>query len=127
MHNKIVIVDDEPMIVKLLRALLSDFNCEIHDVNDSERALATIEEVLPDLVLLDVQMPHISGLDIAKAMRENDNIKHIPIIFVTSRSDVATMQEGFKYNAVDYLTKPISFKQLTSSVQKALNLKNIQS
>lgn len=126
-HSKIMIVDDEPVNVKLLTALLREFDYDIHGINDSEQAFAKIEDLMPDLVLLDVQMPHINGLEIAKQMGMNERTKNIPIIFVSARNDIATIKDCLKHNAIDFITKPINFNQLTTSVQKALALKNAQS
>ena len=121
MSHKIVIVDDEPANIKLLIALLREFDYDIHGSSDSQQALALIEKIMPDLVLLDVQMPHINGLQIAEQMRVNDKTKEIPIIFVSARTDIATIQQSFQNTTVDYITKPVNFEQLATSVQKAIN------
>ena len=121
---KILVVDDEPDNVELLMAFLGDFDYDVHGLTDSQQALAEIANLLPDLVLLDVRMPHINGLEIAEEMRLSEDMKDIPIIFVSAQDDAATMSEGFKQHAMDYIVKPIDFQQLLTSIQSSLKLRN---
>lgn len=117
-RKKVLIVDDEAGITDSLRLLLKqDF--EVLTVSDGEAALAQAEEFNPDLVLLDVLMPKLDGLQTLRQLRER-NVQ-IPVIMLTATNTVRTAVQAMKLGAIDYLSKPFDVEELTSTIVKALD------
>ena len=102
-----LIVDDEPTNIHILSNILSD-DYEIRAANGGQRAIEAAISQSPDLVLLDMVMPEIDGLEVCKRLKANEATKDIPIIFVTSMSDPANEELGLQAGAVDYISKPVS-------------------
>ncbi|MEX0943240.1 MAG: response regulator [Pseudomonadales bacterium] len=103
----ILVVDDQTTVVRVLGRMLSDTYI-VHVATSGERAIEIAEEKLPDLILLDMVMPHMSGIDVCQKLKEMDSTRNIPVIFVTSMDDRHNEARGFKAGAVDYITKPPS-------------------
>lgn len=117
----VVIVDDQENICNLVKASLENVwpTLKVTTCPDSTRAMEKIRALNPDLVILDVEMPKVSGADIAQAMREDPATKSIPIVFLTG---ILTPDEARsraeKSNGIHFLAKPIDFKELTATVEK---------
>jgi len=105
--NRLLIVDDEPTNIHILSNILSE-DYEIRAANSGERAIEAAKSQSPDLILLDMIMPGLDGLQVCKLLRENEATKDIPVIFVTSMSDPANEELGLQAGAVDYISKPVS-------------------
>lgn len=103
----ILVVDDQTTVVRVMGRMLSE-QYIVHVATTGERALEIAEEKLPDLILLDMVMPQMSGIDVCLKLKENPLTQHIPVIFVTSMDDRHNEARGFKAGAVDYITKPPS-------------------
>jgi len=119
--QKILIVEDNELNMKLFRDLLEAHGYETHQSRDGQEALSMARSVMPDLVLMDIQLPVISGLDVAKALKADDDLKHIPIIAVTAfamKGDEEKIREG---GCEAYLSKPISLTSFLETVEKHLN------
>lgn len=121
--SSLLLVDDAPENLELIGGLLSDlYNVKV--AASGERALKILGgEDLPDLILLDVMMPGLSGWDVCRAIKTERRLKDIPIIFLTAKTDVADEQAGLELGAVDYITKPISPPILLARVATHLKLK----
>lgn len=123
----IMIVDDEPIIVEILKSVLEDVGYRgFIEVTDSTRALDILAENKPDLVLLDVNMPEVTGLDILNGMRGDDSLKHIPAIVLTGASDSATKLLALGLGATDVLGKPVDPSELALRVRNTLTAKAYQ-
>ena len=105
--NRLLIVDDEPTNIHILSNILSD-DYEIRAANNGERAIEAAKSQAPDLILLDMIMPGLDGLQVCKLLQEDEATKDIPVIFVTSMSDPANEELGLRAGAVDYISKPVS-------------------
>jgi putative two-component system response regulator len=105
--NRLLIVDDEPTNIHILSNILSE-DYEIRAANNGERAIEAAKSQSPDLILLDMIMPGLDGLQVCKLLGENESTKDIPVIFVTSMSDPANEELGLQAGAVDYISKPVS-------------------
>jgi len=105
--SRLLIVDDEPTNIHILSNILSE-DYEIRAANNGERAMEAAKSQSPDLILLDMIMPGLDGLQVCQLLQENDATKDIPVIFVTSMSDPANEELGLKAGAVDYISKPVS-------------------
>jgi putative two-component system response regulator len=122
-RQTILIVDDAPENLTLLYSLLKD-KYRILAANSGERALQIVAgDVLPDLVLLDIMMPGVSGIDVCMQLKSNARTAGIPVMFLTAMGGNETEQAGFDAGAVDYIIKPISPPVVLARVRTHLKLK----
>src|SRR5471032_1772371 len=121
----ILVVDDTPDNIDLLCAVLeADYRTKI--AVNGERALKIANgEAKPDLILLDVMMPGMSGYDVCKALKANADTRDIPVIFVTAMSEVVDEQMGLGLGAADYITKPISAPIVLARIKTQLSMKRV--
>ncbi|MCX2976378.1 response regulator [Candidatus Marimicrobium litorale] len=105
--NRILIVDDEPGNIKILSNVLAD-DYALSVAISGAQALEIAKVQLPDIVLLDMVMPEMDGIQVCQALKADETTKDIPVIFVTSMSDTANEERGLDAGAVDYISKPIS-------------------
>ena len=121
--STILAVDDAPENLNILTGLLGDtYNVKV--ANNGIVALKVAQaHVPPDLILLDVMMPAMSGFDVARELQSNPRTQDIPIIFVTAEMDEGSITEGFSTGGVDYVIKPFNPKELTARVETHLSLK----
>jgi len=118
---KLLLVDDEPTNLQVLRHILQD---EYHLVfaRDGHKAISLAREQKPDLILLDIMMPDLDGLDVCRCLKSEHSTRSIPVIFVTALSDVDDEAVGFEVGGVDYITKPVSAAVVKARVKTHLNL-----
>src|SRR5579864_1382502 len=112
----ILIADDNPMNVDVLRARLAAHNYDLITAADGEQALAAAREHRPDLILLDVDMPKMDGLEVCRRLRGDDSVPFIPIIMVTAKADSADVVAGLEAGSDEYLTKPFDGAALVARV-----------
>lgn len=123
LQSTILCVDDAPENLELLGELLGN-DYKIKVAPSGQRALKILEgDPLPDLILLDVMMPGISGWEVCETIKSSSRLKHIPVIFLTAKTDKVDEQEGLERGAVDYITKPISPAVLMVRVATHIKLK----
>jgi len=103
-EKKILIVDDQPDNITILKRHLSMYNCDT--AINGQTAILLAESDQPDLILLDIMMPGVDGITVAKRLKENPVTAHIPIVFVTAKTDVGSFVEGFEVGADEYVMKP---------------------
>jgi two-component system cell cycle response regulator len=123
---RILIVDDHEDNVELLRARLESWGYQTNSAKDGAEALATIEDTLPDLVLLDIMMPKIDGIEVARRVKSNPDLPFIPIIMQTALDSTENKVEGLEAGADDYITKPIDFPELKARLRSMLRIKRLQ-
>jgi diguanylate cyclase (GGDEF)-like protein len=123
---RILIVDDHEDNVELLRARLESWGYETSSAVDGQEALTTIEQTLPDLVLLDIMMPKIDGIEVARRVKNNPELPFIPIIMQTALDSTENKVEGLEAGADDYITKPIDFPELKARLRSMLRIKRLQ-
>lgn len=102
----VLVVDDVATNIDILLEIL-DEDYDVSVAMDGESAIEFVEEELPDIILLDILMPGLSGYDVCEKLKSNEKTQHIPIIFVSSKADAADQMRGLKLGAVDYIAKPI--------------------
>ena len=117
----ILAVDDEASNLQLLRQILQD-HYRLRFAKDGPRALDLAREELPDLILLDVMMPGMSGYEVCAALKADPALAAVPVIFVTALNDTSDEVEGFEAGAVDYITKPVSPPIVRARVRTHLSL-----
>ena len=119
----ILIVDDIQKNIQLLGNILKDEIYEIAIAENGRDALDMLEDLIPDLILLDIMMPEIDGFEVCKRLKEKSKTKEIPIIFLTAKTEVEDIVKGFELGAVDYVTKPFNPTELLARVTTHLDLK----
>jgi two-component system phosphate regulon response regulator PhoB len=116
----ILIADDEPHVVELVRITLEDDRVRVFDAGDGHGALAIAEALGPDLVLLDVHLPDISGLEVCRRLRKHPRLAATKVIMLTAAAQQDDIARGFSAGATDYLTKPFSPVRLLSLVERLM-------
>lgn len=117
----ILLVDDEPQTRDLLRLMLKRDGYEVIDAEDGHDALRKVREHIPTVVLLDVMMPAMDGLEVCETMKADETVKHIPVIMFSARTHQEAVEAGIAAGAVRYLTKPISRADLLRNVKEVLD------
>ena len=120
MSQKIYIVEDEPDIRETLKYNFSNEGFKVFTAPDGEEALSNIKEVLPDVLILDLMLPGVSGLDVCKSIRADDDIRDMSIIMLTAKGEEIDRVIGFELGADDYVTKPFSVRELILRVKVLL-------
>ena len=120
MSQKIYIVEDEPDIRETLKYNFSNEGFEVFTAPDGEEALSNIKKVLPDVLILDLMLPGVSGLDVCKSIRADDDIRDMSIIMLTAKGEEIDRVIGFELGADDYVTKPFSVRELILRVKVLL-------
>ena len=120
MTKKVLIVDDELNIVTALEFLLQRSGYDVMAAQNGEEALQRVESFAPDLVLLDVMMPRISGYEVCRRMRERPDWKHIKIIMLSAKGREAEVSKGVSLGADLYVTKPFSNNELVGKIGELL-------
>ena len=126
MTQHVLIADDEPNIVVSLEFLMKREGYRVSVVRDGDAALAAIRNERPDLVLLDVMMPHVDGMEVARRIKGDKSLPFIPIIMQTALDSTEHKVEGLDAGADDYITKPINFAELEARVRSMLRVKTLQ-
>ena len=120
MSQKIYIVEDEPDIRETLKYNFSNEGFKVFTAPDGEEALSNIKKVLPDVLILDLMLPGVSGLDVCKSIRADDDIRDMSIIMLTAKGEEIDRIIGFELGADDYVTKPFSVRELILRVKVLL-------
>jgi len=124
---KIMVVDDTPVNLKVISAYLArEGYQQIDTVQDSREALATLLRKGPDLLLLDLMMPHVSGLDILETIREIPDLRRLPVIVITAAEEREMKTKSLELGATDFLSKPVDAEDLILRVRNTLELKSYQ-
>lgn len=121
MAKSVLIVDDESYIVKSLSFVMKNAGFEAYSAGDGEEALQKLDEMVPDLVILDVMMPKLDGFEVCKAIRGNPAWSSIKIIMLTAKGRDSEREKGLALGADDYLTKPFSTRDILKRVQEMMN------
>jgi signal transduction histidine kinase/DNA-binding response OmpR family regulator len=119
---KVLVVDDEVSVRATIEAMLSIGNYQLYFAENGEQALSMAGEIKPDIVLLDVMMPGISGFEVCKNFRSTPNLAEIPIVLVTALDDRESRMAGMKAGADDFITKPFDSQELYLRVQNMTRL-----
>jgi two-component system alkaline phosphatase synthesis response regulator PhoP len=121
--EKIFVVDDEEDILELLRFNLSREGCQVFCASSGEEALRLVRSEIPDLVVLDLMLPGIDGLEVTRRLKSDPNTKHLPIVMLTAKGEEADIVTGLELGADDYVTKPFSPRILVARVRAVLRRK----
>jgi len=117
---KILIVDDRQYDRILYKEFLNSSNYEFHELEDGDLVLDFLKEVVPDVIILDWQMPRMDGLDVLKLLRNNRRYNHIPIVVITGQEKLNVLEQAFDYGCHDFLIKPVNKKELVVRIHQIL-------
>jgi two-component system, cell cycle response regulator len=124
--GRILVVDDHEDNIELLRARLEAWGYEVQSARNGTEALEIVLATPPDLILLDVMMPHVDGNEVARRIKQNPALPFIPIIMQTALDSTESKVEGLEAGADDYITKPIEFAELKARLRSMLRIKRLQ-
>ena len=125
MQATVLVVDDNQQNLELLQAYLDDMDCETIAAHDGAEALEIIKQKQPDLILLDVMMPKMSGFEVCRRVKNNPKTADIPVIMVTALSELGDIERGLDSGTDDFLSKPINKWELTTRIKTMLKLKHL--
>jgi DNA-binding response OmpR family regulator len=124
---KIVIADDNAQNVELMEAYLGDVDCELRTARDGEETLQVVEEFKPDLLLLDVMMPRLSGFEVCRKIRSNPDTQDLLILMVTALNEASDFERGVQAGTDDFLTKPVNKVELLCRIRSLLRVRHLKS
>jgi two-component system phosphate regulon response regulator PhoB len=119
-RERILVVDDEEDLLELVRYNLTKEGYRVRCVASGEEALEAAREHLPDLIVLDLLLPSVDGLEICRLLKNNSRTSHIPILMLTAKSEESDMVSGLELGADDYMTKPFSPRVLLARIRALL-------
>ena len=125
MPNRILIADDNEPNRELLEAYLADVDCEIAIAVDGQDTLDKVASFKPDLILLDIMMPKLSGFEVCKKIKEDPATKKIMVLMVTALNELGDIERAVAAGTDDFLSKPVNKIELVKRVQNMLRLKDI--
>ena len=117
---KILIAEDEPDIRELVAFMLRFAGYEVLAAANGEEAVQTASREIPDLILMDVRMPRMTGYDACRVMKANPDLRDVPVVFLSAKGQESEIQSGLEAGAEDYLLKPFSPDELTNRVRLIL-------
>jgi len=120
----ILIVDDTPANLELLSGILKERLCKIKSALSGKLALQAAKNDPPDLILLDINMPEMDGYEVCRRLKEDEKLKDIPVIFLSSLDEMRDKVKAFSVGGVDYITKPYRFEEVQARVETHLTLKD---
>jgi diguanylate cyclase (GGDEF)-like protein len=125
MNQQILLVDDAEKIHPLVRAILAGEPADIHSALDPDQGLMLASSIIPDLILLDVDMPGMDGFELCRKLKATPQTAECPVIFLTSHAQAQEKVHGFKLGAMDYVTKPFNHAELLARVRASLQTRRV--
>ena len=123
----ILVVDDNAQNLELLQAYLEDLGCRIIPATDGIQALAAVSEHSPDLILLDIMMPKMSGFEVCRRLKTDQATADIPIVMVTALNELGDIERAVAAGTDDFLSKPINKLELLTRVKSLLHVRHLKS
>lgn len=123
--STVLVVDDNQQNLELLLAYLEDLDCRTVSATEGAEAVDKAKQILPDLILLDVMMPKMSGFEVCKRLKNDPRTADIPIIMVTALSELGDIERAIDSGTDDFLSKPVNRLELITRVKTMLRLKHL--
>lgn len=123
--SKILIADDNPTNVELLEAYLSDVDCQIEVAVDGRDTLEKVDRFKPDLILLDIMMPGLSGFEVCEKLKDDPATSHIMVLMVTALNELGDIERAVAAGCDDFLSKPVNKLELLKRVENMLKLRHV--
>jgi len=124
--GKVLIVDDNVQNVELLQAYLEDLAVQTLVANDGMEAMASVQAEKPDLILLDIMMPRMSGFEVCKKLKKDPATRDIPVIMITALNEISDIERSVECGTDDFLTKPVNKLELLTRVKSLLRLRHLK-
>ena len=124
--NRILIADDNQPYRELLEAYLSDFECDVEHAIDGQDTLAKVKSFQPNLVLLDVMMPKLSGFEVCQKMKADPTTRKIMILMVTALNEAGDIERAVKAGTDDFVSKPVNKSELLKRVKMMFHVMDLQ-
>ena len=124
-NNKILIADDNQANCELLEAYLASVDCEVQVAVDGQDALDKVAQFEPDLILLDVMIPKLSGFEVCETLKENPTTRRIMVLMVTALNERGDIERAVQAGTDDFLSKPVNQVELIKRVENMLKLKDV--
>jgi phosphoserine phosphatase RsbU/P len=124
--EEILLVDDSPANLRLLSQILGDDGYRVRAVTSGERALASVQVALPDLILLDIRMPGLDGYEVCRRLKADARTAPLPVLFISALDDIEDKMRAFSAGGVDYITKPFQVEEVLARVRTHLSLRRLQ-
>jgi len=124
-REKILLVDDVPANLSVLTATLEPLGYDIFAAPNGTVALAVAAKARPDLILLDIMMPGLDGLETCRRLKQSETTRDIPVIFITARGETESVVEGFRAGGVDYVVKPFQAGEVFNRIATHLRLSRL--
>ena len=125
-NSTILIADDTEQNVELLQAYLDELGCRVVTAADGQETLDRVADSKPDLILLDIMMPKVSGFEICRKLKKNPATRHIPICMVTALNEEGDVEKAVDAGTDDFLSKPINKWELLTRVRSLLRVRHLQ-
>ena len=125
-QSTILVVDDNAQNLELLQAYLEGLPCRVIPAADGLEALRVVESDPPDVILLDVMMPRMSGFEVCQKLKSDPNTRSIPIIMVTALNELGDIERGVESGTDDFLTKPVKKLELLTRVKSLLRVRHLK-
>ncbi len=124
--STILVVDDNQQNLELLQAYLEELPCRLLSAHDGVEAIEAVEQEMPDLILLDVMMPRMSGFEVCKKLKTSPKTRSIPIIMVTALNELGDIERGVESGTDDFLSKPVKKLELLTRVRSLLRVRHLR-
>ncbi|NJK38438.1 MAG: response regulator [Oscillatoriales cyanobacterium RM2_1_1] len=122
----ILIVDDTPANLRLLSKMMAEYGYNVRQAISGKMALIAVKTAQPDLILLDINMPEMSGYEVCEQLKKDEVSRSIPVIFLSALDDALDKVKAFRVGGVDYITKPFQFEEVIARIQNQLSIKQLQ-
>ena len=124
--STILVVDDNPQNLELLQAYLEDLGCQVISAVDGVEAMQAVAEHNPDLILLDIMMPRMSGFEVCRRLKEDESTADIPVVMVTALNELGDIERAVAAGTDDFLSKPINKLELLTRVKSLLRVRHLK-
>jgi CheY-like chemotaxis protein len=124
--STILVVDDNAQNLELLVAYLDDLDCEVRTAVDGVDCLEQVQQSVPDLILLDVMMPRMSGFEVCRKLKSDPNTRDVPIVMVTALNELGDIERGVESGTDDFITKPVNRLELSTRVKSLLRVRHLK-
>lgn len=126
LKSNVMIVDDTPANLRLLAEMLNEQAYEVRPIPNGNLALKAIQATLPDLILLDINMPDLNGYELCQRLKTDEKTCDIPVIFISALDEVLDKVKAFEVGGVDYITKPFQVEEVLARINTHLTIRNLQ-
>ncbi len=120
-HSKILVIDDHQTNVLLMKKILEKNDYEVFSFTSCKNIINEVMQISPSLILLDIMMPEIDGIEFLQMLKNSVHTKHIPVIIVSAKTDTNSIDKSMELGAVDFIKKPVSIVYLLNAIDKILH------